>query len=47
MITRAEAATLMDSKIKNKNLRKHVYAVEAGMIWLAEHFNAVHYSEDG
>jgi len=38
MIERTEAATLMESKIKNKNLRKHVYAVEAGMIRLAEHF---------
>ena len=38
MITREEAATLMESKIKNINLRKHIYAVEAGMIRLAEHF---------
>lgn len=39
MIDRASAAELMESKIKNKNLRKHVYAVEAGMIRLAEHFD--------
>lgn len=38
MITREEAAALMESKIKNINLRKHIYAVEAGMIRLAEHF---------
>lgn len=38
MISRAEAVELMESKIKNANLRKHVYAVEAGMIVLAEHF---------
>jgi len=38
MITREEAAALMESKVKNKNLRKHIYAVEAGMIRLAEHF---------
>jgi putative nucleotidyltransferase with HDIG domain len=38
MITREEAAALMESKIKNINLRKHIYAVEAGMVRLAEHF---------
>lgn len=38
MITRDEAATLMEQKVKNINLRKHIYAVEAGMIRLAEHF---------
>jgi predicted hydrolase (HD superfamily) len=38
MITRDEAAALMESKVTNKNLRKHIYAVEAGMIRLAEHF---------
>lgn len=38
MITREEAAELMESKVKNRNLRKHIYAVEAGMIRLAEHF---------
>ncbi|MCP4569844.1 MAG: HD domain-containing protein [FCB group bacterium] len=36
---RDEAATLMESKIKNINLRKHIYAVEAGMVRLAEHFD--------
>ena len=39
MITREEAAALMESKIKNINLRKHIYAVEAGMVRLAEHFD--------
>ena len=38
MISRDEAAALMESKIKNINLRKHIYAVEAGMIRLAEQF---------
>jgi len=38
MITREEAAQLVESKVKNINLRKHIYAVEAGMIRLAEHF---------
>jgi putative nucleotidyltransferase with HDIG domain len=38
MIPRDEAAQLMESKVKNNNLRKHIYAVEAGMIRLAEHF---------
>ncbi|MEZ5360464.1 MAG: HD domain-containing protein [Candidatus Zixiibacteriota bacterium] len=38
MIDRASAAELMESKIKNINLRKHIYAVEAGMVRLAEHF---------
>ena len=38
MIDRATAFVLMESKIKNKNLRKHILAVEAAMIRLAEHF---------
>ena len=38
MISRDSAVTLMEQKIKNINLRKHIYAVEAGMIQLAEHF---------
>ncbi len=38
MISRQEAAALMEGKIANINLRKHIYAVEAGMIILAEHF---------
>ncbi len=38
MISRDEAVSLVESKIKNINLRKHIYAVEAGMIRLAEHF---------
>ena len=38
MITRDDAAALMESKVKNINLRKHIYAVEAGMVRLAEHF---------
>jgi putative nucleotidyltransferase with HDIG domain len=38
MISRDDAAVLMESKVKNVNLRKHIYAVEAGMIRLAEHF---------
>jgi putative nucleotidyltransferase with HDIG domain len=38
MITREEAVQLVESKVKNINLRKHIYAVEAGMIRLAEHF---------
>jgi putative nucleotidyltransferase with HDIG domain len=37
MIDRPTALTLMEAKIKNKNLRKHILAVEAGMIRLAEH----------
>jgi len=39
MITRDEAAALVEQKVKNINLRKHIYAVEAGMIRLAEHFD--------
>nr|MBN2277001.1 HD domain-containing protein [candidate division Zixibacteria bacterium] len=35
---RSTALALMESKIKNKNLRKHILAVEAGMIVLAEYF---------
>jgi len=38
LLERAEALTLMESKIANKNLRKHILSVEAGMIRLAEHF---------
>jgi putative nucleotidyltransferase with HDIG domain len=38
MIDRETALQLMESKIENKNLRKHIWAVEAGMIRLAEHF---------
>jgi len=37
MIDRPTALELMKAKIKNKNLRKHILAVEAGMIKLAEH----------
>jgi putative nucleotidyltransferase with HDIG domain len=36
MIDRPTALVLMESKIANKNLRKHILAVEAGMIKLAE-----------
>jgi putative nucleotidyltransferase with HDIG domain len=36
MIDRPTALTLMESKIENKNLRKHILSVEAGMIRLAE-----------
>ncbi len=39
MIDRPTALALMESKIKNKNLRKHILAVEAGMIRLAEHLD--------
>jgi putative nucleotidyltransferase with HDIG domain len=39
MISREEAVELVESKVKNINLRKHIYAVEAGMIRLAEHFD--------
>jgi len=39
MIDRQTALELMQEKIKNKNLRKHILSVEAGMIKLAEHFN--------
>jgi len=38
MIDRPTALALMESKIKNKNLRKHILAVEAGMVKLAGHF---------
>ncbi len=38
MLDRAEALILMESKITNKNLRKHILSVEAGMVRLAEHF---------
>jgi predicted hydrolase (HD superfamily) len=38
MIDRDEAVSLVESKIKNINLRKHIYAVEAGMVELAMHF---------
>jgi putative nucleotidyltransferase with HDIG domain len=36
MIDRPTALTLMESKIENINLRKHILSVEAGMIRLAE-----------
>jgi putative nucleotidyltransferase with HDIG domain len=38
MLDRAIALALMESKISNKNLRKHILSVEAGMVRLAEHF---------
>jgi uncharacterized protein len=38
MIDRETALKLVESKIANKNLRKHILAVEAGMIHLAKHF---------
>jgi putative nucleotidyltransferase with HDIG domain len=38
MIDRNTALALMESKIANKNLRKHILSVEAGMIRLAGHF---------
>lgn len=38
MIDRPTALALMESRIQNKNLRKHILAVEAAMIRLAEHF---------
>ena len=38
MIDRPIALSLMESKIQNKNLRKHILAVEAGMIRLAGNF---------
>jgi len=38
MITHDEAAALVESKVKHPNLKKHIYAVEGGMIRLAEHF---------
>ncbi len=38
MIDRDTALPLMESKIKNINLRKHIFAVEAAMIKLAEYF---------
>ncbi len=38
MIDRATALPLMESKIANKNLRKHILAVEAAMIKLAKYF---------
>lgn len=38
MISRDDAAQLVEQKVKNRNLCKHIYAVEAGMIRLAEHF---------
>jgi len=37
MIDRQKALSLVESKITNKNLRKHILAVEAGMIRLARH----------
>ena len=38
MIDRETAYNLVISKIKNKNLQKHILAVEAGMLKLAEYF---------
>jgi len=38
MLDRATALALMESKISNKNLRKHILSVEAGMIRLADNF---------
>ena len=38
MIDRETAYNLVISKIKNRNLQKHILAVEAGMIKLADHF---------
>ncbi len=38
MISRDDAAAMMEQKIKNVNLRKHIYSVEAGMRQLAKHF---------
>jgi putative nucleotidyltransferase with HDIG domain len=38
MLDRSAALGLMESKIENKNLRKHILSVEAGMIRLAEYF---------
>ncbi|MBN2226815.1 MAG: HDIG domain-containing protein [candidate division Zixibacteria bacterium] len=38
MIDRPTALSVMESKITNQNLRKHILAVEAGMIRLAKHF---------
>ena len=39
MIDRKTALALMEAKITNKNLRKHILSVEAGMIRLAGHFD--------
>ena len=39
MLSRDDAKILMESKIQNMNLRKHIFAVEAGMVRLAEHFH--------
>lgn len=39
MIDRPTALALMESKIENKNLRKHILSVEAAMIRLADYFN--------
>jgi putative nucleotidyltransferase with HDIG domain len=38
MIDHPTALALMESKIENRNLRKHILAVEAAMVKLAEHF---------
>lgn len=38
MIDRPAALALMEAKIENKNLRKHILAVEAGMLIMADHF---------
>ncbi len=37
-MTREEALKLLQGRVKNKNLLKHMYAVEAVMIALARHF---------
>ncbi|MBN1151444.1 HDIG domain-containing protein [candidate division WOR-3 bacterium] len=37
-MTREEALKLIDENIKNENLKKHLFAVEACMKGLAEHF---------
>ncbi len=39
MISREEILKELEKKIKNKNLLKHMFAVEAIMVELAEHFN--------
>jgi len=38
-MNRKQALDLLHSKLKNKNLRRHCYAVEAVMRSLAKHFN--------
>ena len=39
MIDRTAAVEILDKNLKNKNLLKHCFAVEAVMITLAEYFN--------